>query len=134
MKKNTVLIQIFWHESDSLVEQDVPKGCTEIIPETDYEDDEQMINEEKKSKQARKLCKKTECYSWQDDIPESPLREHATTDCTKVLIPLEYFTQFFTSEIMNDIVYHKNLFSTQKSGISVDTNPSEITDFVSREF
>jgi hypothetical protein len=45
--------------------------------------------------------------------------------------PLEYFTQFFSLDILSDIVDQNNLYSTQVRGQSLATTTREITDFFS---
>ena len=46
---------------------------------------------------------------------------------------LEYFKTFFSDDIIYMIVDNTNLYSTQQTGKSVNTNFSEVTDFLAIE-
>jgi len=44
--------------------------------------------------------------------------------------PLEYFKKFIDSDMIKNISYQTNLYSTQKSGFSMNTNETEIEQFI----
>lgn len=46
------------------------------------------------------------------------------------LSPLQYFKKFVNSEMIKNITYQTNLYSTQKSGSSINTNDNEIEQFL----
>jgi len=44
--------------------------------------------------------------------------------------PLEYFKKFVGSDMIKNISYQTNLYSTQKCGFSINTNETEIEQFI----
>lgn len=44
--------------------------------------------------------------------------------------PIDYFKLFFTDDIISMIVYHTNLYSTQKKGTSINVSEDDIRDFI----
>ncbi|CAH2020527.1 unnamed protein product, partial [Acanthoscelides obtectus] len=109
-------------------EEEVPSGLDMLVPESNSEFEESEDETEPPPPQRRK----TESYSWiEADIVSAniPLPDFPEPDNIAVLI--EYFTKFFSFDLMDKIVYQTNLYSTQQLGQCIDTNPSEITDFVS---
>ena len=51
-------------------------------------------------------------------------------DISKVMSPIEYFQLFWVDELKNLISEQTNLYSTQKTGISINTTKKEIEQMI----
>lgn len=55
------------------------------------------------------------------DVPQPP--DH-------VLLPKQYFIMFVDRDIIGNLVYQTNLYSVQKTGVSIRTTVSEIERYI----
>ncbi|GLV45981.1 hypothetical protein CBL_02931 [Carabus blaptoides fortunei] len=72
-------------------------------------------------------------FSWtKEDLPEIERNISFTPQTNEnILLPIEYFTKLFSFDIINDIIDQTNLYSTQVTGTSVNTDAKEMTEFLS---
>ncbi len=90
----------------------------------DSEDDQPLQNLVKRPE----AQKKNDGYTWQKIpfIPPDVSFTPAVYDITEVESPYTYFRLFFTSDMIELIVEQTNIYSVEKHGKSVNTNPKEI--------
>jgi hypothetical protein len=71
-------------------------------------------------------------FPWRKtDIPFQNVNfEREKEDQVEELSALDYFKLFWTEELTNFVVEQTNNYSVQKSGVSVNTTPSEIEQFI----
>ncbi|KAF5281761.1 hypothetical protein FQR65_LT14556 [Abscondita terminalis] len=81
-------------------------------------------------------------YSSEDDLPLANLKqkdlESISADCYPMfsdpphpeMTPLNYFKQLFDDNLIDHVVTQTNLYSVEKTGISVNTNKEEIEQFI----
>ena len=72
-------------------------------------------------------------YRWRK--ADIPVREHECLDSfspppEEPMTPLNYFLQLFPEKLLEEIVYHTNLYSTQKSAKSINCTTSEMKTFI----
>ena len=75
---------------------------------------------------------KKHVYRWRHkDIPKinAPFHENKE-EMQELKTPLEYFKFFWSDELIDLVVEQTNLYSTQKTGYSVNTNHDEIEQFL----
>lgn len=125
VKRRNIRKRYILEDSDDEGEEE-PKNEVEKQPKSKVED-------RNKSNTKRKLVKKNKSitYSWTKDDLSNPAPDefHAETN-EELTSPLEYFSKFFSLDIIEDIVYQTNLYSTQVRGQSIATTNSEMTDFL----
>ena len=71
-------------------------------------------------------------FRWRNkDLPPSDESFHLDKDnIEEIKSPLEYFRQFWPDEINDLVVEQTNLYSTQKSGTSINTTKPEMEQFI----
>ena len=66
-----------------------------------------------------------------ENLPPSDENFHLDKDnIEEIKSPLEYFRQFWPDEINDLVVEQTNLYSTQKSGTSINTTKPEMEQFI----
>ena len=74
--------------------------------------------------------KKTFRWRKRDMMPADSTYEQVENDIEETKSPLEYFKQFWPDEIHDLVVEQSNLYSTQKSGTSINTSTNKIEKFI----
>jgi hypothetical protein len=114
--------------------------CPEETEKSSSKDEESPLIPAPTAKGKRKIPATTKTvkkqktnFNWTktDLTNKEDSEEFETLTNEDLLIPLEYFLKFFSFEVISNMVYQTNLYSTQQTGHSLDTNREEITDFLS---
>ncbi|CAH1967978.1 unnamed protein product [Acanthoscelides obtectus] len=101
---------------------------------SDGSDDEEIkpIASKRRKKSNRRIQKADVVYNWvEEDLPNF---EKPTSDVNfgddNYHYPLQYFLEFFSYECIELIVKESNLYCTQMTGKSLDTDNKEVTNFI----
>ncbi|XP_050505736.1 uncharacterized protein LOC126884000 [Diabrotica virgifera virgifera] len=107
------------------------KSMELVIGESDIEPEEIAL-EKPQPKKMKKEKKPVVTYTWsEEDIPTNDVEDLPPSEITEILSPMEYFTQFFSLDIMADIVHQTNIYSTEKTGSSLQLTNAELTEHIS---
>lgn len=99
------------------------------------ENDESLVTLKTCDKTETQATKKHGFCQRKKDLPvfEKHHEEVFTDRENEVNIPYKYFKQFFTDDLLRLFVDNTNLYSTQKSGKSINTNIDEMSTFIGME-
>lgn len=86
------------------------------------------------AKKIKKNTKFTLCYSWKKQVfrHRAELEEHDENyeDIEDIESPYDYFTLFFSVDVMTEIVEQTNAYSVQETGRSINLSDDELRDFL----
>ncbi|XP_029844027.2 piggyBac transposable element-derived protein 3-like [Ixodes scapularis] len=95
------------------------------VEESLLEDEAELPKNAASSKQGDKYKWRKTSFDHDFRAPE-PQFELAPEDLT----PLQYFQMYFGDEFIEKVVYETNLYSTQQTGCSINTNVAELRSFI----
>ncbi|XP_030767719.1 piggyBac transposable element-derived protein 3-like [Sitophilus oryzae] len=113
-------------EERAMIDKDI------VVSDSDMDSDYSNIEEEEPIRPPKKKTKKqTATYNWtEDDLPMHLLLPPEVPQVENIKMPLEYFTKFFSFDLMQKIVDQTNLYCTQVTGSSLDLDNFEFTSFL----
>ncbi|CAB3993352.1 Hypothetical predicted protein [Paramuricea clavata] len=98
--------------------------------DNDSDDVESGENGDSADPATQQKQKKTFRWRKKDMPPSDGSFDLAKDDIEEIKSPLEYFRQFWPDEINNLVVEQTNLYSTQKTGTSINTNNKETEQLI----